>query len=392
MKTKIFLFLLFVICCLSFVVSPSYASNLINASDTISTSSPSALAMHTIKFKTLLAVPTSGKITITFPALASGDSNNPASPSASTFQLNGLSGVKVKILGLLGDGTFSALFTNPSSGTAPVVNLTLSGSTNIQAGATITIFLGCTGTSGSTCITPSATILNPSKPSLADANIWKVTVNTKTSSDSALDQAKLNVATNPSVQIQAKIDPTLTFTISGTNAVTGINNSPVNSGNTLGCTNTEFTTTGVASTATTVDLGKLTSSNINISAQLVTVTTNAPSGYSITATSSGHLRNATNGSFINDSLTPQPITAGIAWFGVHACGIDVPSIWGSGSTGGGAGAKYGWPTPSSSLIIAKATKGPVNGVTTVEYASTIDNTVTGGTYSTTIIYTVLPTF
>src|SRR3989344_1865548 len=69
-------------------------------------------AMHTVKFTTIASVPTLGTITLTFPALTSGDANNAASPSATTFQLNNLTGAagttttNIVINGLSGAATF----------------------------------------------------------------------------------------------------------------------------------------------------------------------------------------------------------------------------------------------------------------------------------------------
>jgi len=85
---------------------------------------------------------------------------------------------------------------------------------------------------------------------------------------------------------------------------------------------------------------------------------------------------------------------------VHACGLDVASAtWATGATGAGAGAKYGWPTAATSVTLASRTTGPVgnsvttgSGLTSVEYASTIDVTVPTGLYASIITYVATPTF
>ncbi len=357
-------------------------------------------AMHTISFRTVAAIPTSGKITITFPALTTGDANNAASPSATTFQLNALSDTNVKINGLSGAGTFTGTYTNPSNGTSPTIALALTSTTTIAASTTVTILLGCSANSGASCTTQVPTIINPTKTAAAGtADSWALTITTTDVTNSIdLDTAKIRIGTNSSIQVQATVDPTLTFTIAGI-----ANSTAINTGNTTGCTNTETTNTGIASTATTVNLGNLSSAAINISAQLITISTNAQNGYSLTATSSGHLLNPATGFWINDSTTPTVMTAGTPWFGIHACGLNVASgTWATGATGGGANAKYGWPTAASALTLASVATGPIGntastggvgaGLTSVEYASTVDVTVPAGIYSTVITYVATPTF
>ena len=354
-------------------------------------------AMHTIKFTTVAAIPTLGTIKIDFPALTSGDANNTASPSATTFQLNGLSDTNVKINGFSGAATFTGTYTNPGSGTSPSILISLTGTTTIAASTAVTILVGCSANSGASCTTQVPTIINPTKTAAAGtADSWFLTLTTRDVTNTTnLDTARLKIGTVESVQVLANVDATLTFTIAGI-----ANSTAINTSNTTGCTNTETTNTGLASTATVVNLGNLSSGAINISAQLLTITTNGINGYSLTATSSGNLINPATGFFINSSTTPAVMTAGAPWFGVHACGLDVASAtWATGATGAGAGAKYGWPTAATSVTLASRTTGPVgnsvttgSGLTSVEYASTIDVTVPPGLYASIITYYATPTF
>ncbi len=358
-------------------------------------------AMHTISFRTVAAIPTSGKITITFPALTTGDANIAASPSATTFQLNALSDTNVKINGLSGAATFTGTYTNPSNGTSPTIALALTGTTTIAASTTVTILLGCSANSGASCTTQVPTIINPTKTQTAGtADSWALTITTTDVTNSIdLDTAKIRIGTVESVQVQATVDPTLTFTIA---SVADAGN--VKAGNTTGCTTTDTTNTGIASTATTVNLGNLSSGAINLSAQLITISTNAQNGYSLTATSSGHLINPATGFWIADSTTPTVMTAGTPWFGFRPCGLNIVTsspAWAASSTntGGGTGAKYAWPTQTSSLALASKSTGPIgnsitagDGLVTIEYASTVDVTVPAGIYSSVITYVATPTF
>ena len=94
------------------------------------------------------------------------------------------------------------------------------------------------------------------------------------------------------------------------------------------------------------------------------------------------------------------MTAGTPWFGIHACGLDVSSgTWATGATGGGAGAKYGWPTQTSSVTLASDSTGPVgnsitagNGLISTEYASTVSVAIPAGQYSSAVTYVATPTF
>lgn len=356
-------------------------------------------ALQTIAFTTQTPVPDSGSIVLTFPSLAIGDANTPASPSASTFQMNGLSPPDILVFS---NGTnitshVTATVTNPSGGgSSPSITLSLDSSTAIAGTTPVVIYLGCTAGTSSSCTTQQPTIINPTKTAAAGtADTWTLQITTQDASGLTLDSAKAKIGTIESVQVQANVDPTLTFTISGIT-----NGNAINTGNTTGCTNTEAANTGISSTATTVNLGTLSSAAININAQLLTVVTNGINGYSLTATSSGHLINPATGFWIPDNGTsPGTFTAGTPQFGIHPCGSDVSNAtWAVGTTGGGTGAKYGWPTQTSMVTLASDATGPIlgttatHGITSVEYAGTIDTSVPAGIYTSIITYVVTPTF
>jgi len=346
-------------------------------------------AMHAVSFVNPNAIPIGGKIKITLP----GSATNPnyASPSATMFSFNGLSTSNIK-LGLSA-GTATCTFTITLA--SNLITCTTATAV-ISAGTTVTILIGCSGNTGATCDTQVPTLINPTKTASAGtADTWTVTVQTTDGSDIEIDSAKSKIATIETVQVLANVDPTLTFTIAAVS-----DGSAINTGNTTGCTNTEVSNAGLTSSATVVNLGTLADSRINIAAQLITISTNAINGYSLTATSSGHLINPATGFFIPDSTTPTVMTAGTPWFGIHACGLDVSSgTWATGATGGGAGAKYGWPTQTSSVTLASDSTGPVgnsitagNGLISTEYASTVSVAIPAGQYSSAVTYVATPTF
>ncbi len=340
-------------------------------------------ALHTIRFTTISSIPASGHIVITFP----GSAQNTASASATTFSFNNLTSTQVQ---------FNNVTCGSVSISSPTIDCTVNAS-GVAGGVTVTVLVGCTTQSAGACTAQAPRLINPTKTAASGtADIWKVAITTQDSSAVTLDSAKASIGTIESVQVQAQVDPTLTFTIA---AVSGA----INTGNTTGCTNTEAVNSGIASTTTNINLGLLSTATINIAAQLITISTNASNGYALTATSSGHLINAASGVWIPDSTTPGFMTVNVPWFGIHACGLNVSAgTWGTGATGGGAGAKYGWPTQTSSLTLASAASGPIGntagtggvgaGLTSVEYAAAVDVTVPAGIYTSVVTYVATPTF
>lgn len=353
-------------------------------------------AMHTISFINPNPIPSGGKIVITFP----GAGANAASPSASTFSFNGLTtgnaAANISYRLVSGGAVTCTSFTV----SAPTITCTTTGG-SLAGGGTITFLIGCTDASANetTCTTQSPRIINPTKTAAAgSADTWNVSVKTQDAGSIDQDSGTTKIATIESVQVQATVDSTFTFTIAGRN-----NGVAANTGNVTGCTNTELTSSGFDASATLINLGSLpVSSGVapNISAQLISIVSNSINGYSLTATSSGHLQDNSSGFAIADSTTPAVFPASTPWYGVHACGLDInTSTWGavSTTTTRGGTAKYGWPTSTTSVSLASDSTGPItgsggNGVTTVEYAAAVDGTVPSGNYTTTITYVATAVF
>lgn len=352
-------------------------------------------AKHTIRFTTVNTIPASGKIVITFP----GGTDTSASPSASTFAFNGLTSAQMQIAGATG-GTWGF--------SSPTITYTL-GATPVNAGTTVTIVIGCTSALvGNECPAAgnSPRLINPTKSAIAGtADTWRLQISTQDSSSVELDSAKLRIATIDSVFVHAEVEPSLSFTISGVT-----NGTVINSNNTACTGNTDTTNTGVNATATDVDLGFLSNGVINIAAQDLTVSTNASTGYSITATSSGRFINPATGFWITDANggngltnndTPAPATFGTSGtpaYGIHPCGARVTTgTWATGATAFSSGAKYSnpWNSGANSYYanIAAYTGGPIDSdKTTVEYAATVAGTTPAGIYRTIHTYVATATF
>ncbi len=368
----------------------------------------SITSMHTISFTPATNIPTGGTIVISYP----GGADNSASPSASTFAFNNLSSANIQANFSTGSSVCTFSVNSPS------ITCTVSVA-DIAPGTEVTILIGCSAQSSGACTTQVPTLINPTKSNqtAGNADIWKVRVRT-TDGASDLDVSSLSIATIESVVVRADIDPSLTFTISGINTGSG-----VNSGNTTGCLQTETTNSGLNSTATEVNLGTLTNSPSanntkvgNISAQLLTVSTNSGNGYVITATSSGHLRNLSTGFFLTDAQTPAAFPSNSShYYGFHACGLDTynsdigTTFWNTTASDtncnsynqGSSGnlCKYGWPTATSAITIASDTVGPIgnaitsgSGLTSMSYAAGADPSLPPGSYSTVVTYVATPSF
>lgn len=348
-------------------------------------------AQHTIQFKTVQAVDSGGKIEIVLPP---GNTANPNFPSYNGFSFNGLTSAQLSANG----ATCGSWTITSATGT---ILCTLSSA--LPAATAVTINIGLNNT--------SPVLVNPAKTNtVGSEDSWTITLKTYDSAGTVKDFAKVRIATIEAVEVYATVDPYINFTIQGIN-----NNVSIGTSN-AGCTDTGTTNSGFDSSSTTVNLGVLGAGRINLAAQLLTITTNANNGYTLTATSSGHLIDPAVGYWLSDAQgnptnnntpTPAALTAGNTAFGLHPCGQDVYYVstpgdfWGSGATGGGTGAKYANPSPTYYYTLARDTTGPIgsgsadgsnDGLVTVVYAGTISNIVPAGNYHTVITYVATATF
>lgn len=357
-------------------------------------------ATHTIKFTTISSIPSGGTILITFP----GTGSNAASPSATGFAFNGESTTPTDIICY----PTTACITKASN---QLNSFTLTTSGSITGGTTIYINIGCTTGASGPCTAFASRLINPTKTAVAGtADAWKISVqttDTPANGSVVLDSAILRAATIESVQVQATVEPTITFTIAG------VNNGATTNFNTLGTAGcgSEVSNTGIDSTATFVNLGLLNNSQPNKVAQVLTVSTNGSSGYAITATSSGHLINSANGFWLtdgnggngltaNDVPAPLPIPAnGNPFFGISPCGADVPTaIWGAAGTtmtAASATVSNPWNTGTNGFYatVASHPSGSIsNAITVVRYGAEISGITPAGIYITTLSYVATATF
>ena len=348
-------------------------------------------AVHTVKFTTITNIPASGSIVITFPTSNASDTNQ-ASPSASTFMPNGLLAANIVSSQT---SNLSCSLNSFSAGGAPTI--TCNNTNSIAGGTTITIMIGCSAGTSS-CTTQVPTLINPTKTASAGvADIWKVAIDTYSGASGTgtiLDNGSTKIGTIESVQVIAHIEPTFTFTISGV-----ANNTAMSA---LCSSNGTTTNTGIATTATSVNLGTLTAATVSYAAQEMVITSNAISGYSLTATSSGHLLNPSNGYFIadaqgtataNDTPAPAAIAAGGNKFGIHPCDLVAQGKVNT-TTWGNSTLLFANPSPSYYYTLVNSSTSPAaNGDTFyVEYGASPQGTTPPGDYRTTLTYVATSVF
>lgn len=366
-------------------------------------------AMHSISFINPSIIPDGGFIILTFPALTTGDANNEASPSATTFQFNNLDAAETSFIEFLDDDTeISPLIeaVNPTNGTSPTITFTLNDGA-IAAGSVIEIFIGCTASSGGICSASSPIIINPTTAGVTagTARIWQLGIQTQNAASLNLDSTNVRIATVDSVLVQGTVDPTFTVTIAGLS-------DNVNFQTSSAACASELTNAGIAATATVVNLGVLSSGVLSKAGQTITVSTNSSFGYAITATSSGRFLDPGSWNYINDvnggagltaNDTPAPAAfpaSGIAAYGIAPCGTRVPTAspdWDDESAlafGSGGKASNPWNTGANYYYATIASyTAPVSlEVTVIRYAATVAATTPAGLYRNVFTYVVTPTF
>ncbi|MCL6096360.1 MAG: hypothetical protein M1444_01585 [Patescibacteria group bacterium] len=364
-------------------------------------------ATHQIKFTPITTIPSGGTIVITFP----GSGSNTASPSATGFSFNGMTTTNptdVKCFPTTACNNGSSIAVTGSN----TITFTTSGI--IAGGTTIYANIGCTTAASGPCTAFAPRLINPTKTATAGtADSWRIsiqTTDTPANGSVVLDSAILKAATIESVQVQALVEPTITFTVAGlTNAQ---NYNTVSGAANCG---SETSNSGIDSTATFVNLGLLNNAQVNRAAQSLTVSTNGSTGYVITATTSGRFINAASGQWLADgnggnglTANDQPVPVAVpavnnAFFGFSPCGTNVynvpASIWGTigGNSISANTAKVSnpWNTGTNGFYatLTSYSAGPIsNDITVVRFAAGISGTTPAGIYTTVVNYVATATF
>lgn len=229
------------------------AANVTGYSDTLSNSAPTAASNHTISFRTPTGVASGQTIVLTF------------DPAAQSFDLTGIGQEDVD---LLENGVAESVGTNwlvSVNTTADTITLTSQGAGGvIAAGATTTVLVGLHATNDGS---PDTQIDNPAVGS------YEISVAAGPSDNGTTEVAIVNT-----VNVTASVDTLFTFSVAGTALGTSVNGAH---------------TTGGATTATSIPFGQIDADTASTAAQMLTVVTNAKSGFVVTVTADGQLDSST---------------------------------------------------------------------------------------------------
>lgn len=250
------------------------AANLTDVSDTLSDSDLSAASNHTVLFT--IPAGSSGvgagqTITVTFPAgfnltgVVFGDID---------FAING---TDQTLAGAAAGATWGAAVAGQT--------LTLtSGTGTVTAGQVVQIQIGTNATFGTT---GTNQIDNP-----GSATSYELYITAGTA-----DTGRTRVAIIDNVLVEAIVDTSFTFTITGVATSTVINGAPATTGST---------------TPTSIDFARIAANTDEVLGQRLNVTTNATAGFTVTVAQDSNLQ-STNGSDI-DSFT-------------DGTNVNTPAVW-----------------------------------------------------------------
>ena len=267
---------------------------------------------------------------------------------------------------------------------------TCTGTGNSACTVTLTVTTPSAQTGGATVIVPVVSgITNPTTVNTT----YFVRITTKDGSAATIDgpdSAAFAILDTTSIAVSASVDPTLTFTVASV-ASSGLVNGA---------------TTTVSSTNTTIPFSTLTSGNPAISAQDLTVTTNASSGYTITAsnaatTSGAPLQSAAGDNIdtfsgTNASPTTWSAPAGTSanvntgYFGYTT--NDATLCTGTASRFTSSGGNKWAGTTTTGQEVACSTTGVSSEVTRIGYQAEINDLQPAGSYTGTVILIATPTY
>lgn len=221
-------------------------------------------ATHTILFTTSSVIPSNGDILITVPSIDITGKTNDGFPDSSSavgtngFDLNSVGTSDISVSEAC-SGVFTvAAVTAGTSSTDHTIRID-NATASCAASTAFTVTIG-TGTNK---------LINPAPVSSGHtqgtADVYTVNVKTRDGGDNTLDQVDIKVAPIEAVFVSATVDETLSFSIAGTSPGTYCGQ-----------------TTDITTTAMSVPWGTISTVNSFLEgAQTVTVSTNAPGGYSV---------------------------------------------------------------------------------------------------------------
>lgn len=218
--------------------------------------------------------------------------------------------------------------------------------------------------------------------STADDDYYLIfnTYNNTDCSSSPVDSSVVGFIFTNGQAVSMSVDGALAFTIAG---VTG-NGSLVVNGATI--------TNGLATTATTIPFGTVTSSANKVAAQDLTVSTNSANGYTVFTRYTG--QPTSGGNTINDHSGTNASPTAFSAAGTEAFGYTTEDSTLSGTadrfTSSGGNKWAAFTTSNAELIFNGSAVG--NQTTRVGFQTGISTTTEPGSYVTSVIYTAVPVY
>lgn len=324
-------------------VSFANAAAITSASDTMDRLTTSTLANHDISFVTPTGITTGQTITVTFPGSFS------ISSSLTFTDVDVLvNGVQQTLAASNGASTWGVVRTS-----ATVLTITAqSAGTPAAAGATIRIKIGTNATNQSTGV------FQVTNDSSTGAKIISIG---GTMADSG--SVTVNLVTNDTVAISATVAQSLTFSISSNTLLFG----------TLTSANARWADTSAGSTTDVV-------------AHTIAISTNAPSGYSISI-KGDTLRSAQNSNNIITPVGASPAASspGSKQFGIYA--TKSGGVNGTIASPYATASSYGLDCSSTTATtFASGSSSTATETYSLHYIANISATTEAGSYSTALTY------
>jgi hypothetical protein len=358
---KYFLPLLFIgVLVLSVSVGPAFASTLTAITDTLSDTHEAATGVtHTLAFTTAT---TSTILNISFQfSTASGGSTKPAGLNLSSSTLGTITNL---------NGGWSLSTANASTGKLSISRSAASGIVPINSSTAASVALqNITNSALGNCISSSGTL----------GDTCYVTTSTYS------DTAGTLLVDSGEITYDVFQDPTFTFTVSSVSA---------------GTTNNGVTST-LASTATSLQFGTISPSQVVYVTHKLFIKTNAPHGYTITAA----LASLITGNNTNDTVnpfgavnatwttpqlwsTPNGTTRNnnSAWFGANTTDTRVTG-WSSNTS-----AKFGPISQTPNIVSYSSTSDPTGTTVYLSYALGTNTLQPTDYYLANILYNVQATY
>lgn len=307
-------------------------------------------------------------------SLTLGDSR-PSQTTSYTFQVSGLAGTSLRCieidLGTGTDGTGAIAGLNTASSTLSSSTLISTAAWTVSNGASADHKLRITNATGAA---PNASgdvawgaVVNGSTANTSYYGVFR-TFSDATCATQVETVTIQFIYTNGQL-VSLTVDASFTFTVAG-----------VASGGTV-----NGSTTNVATTSTTVPFGSTTPATNGVAAQDLSITTNASNGYNVYARFTGDLQNS-NADNINNHTGTYASPSLFSAAGVEAFGYTAEDV------AAFAGGLWAGMETTNRVVASSTTPATTTETNRVGYQAGVATNTPAGNYTTTVIYTAVPTY